>query len=152
MQGEKLIGTAEIGFALRPLLQSVKASSGAEVAIFTSAAMTLGQCGGSGGSDLQLKDSTDSRIFEAIATSPAFRLARDSLQFETTINGERWGVVVEPLLDFSGRMIGGTPRAQTNLRSRSSATAGSCFCVGSMRNSESSSRWERFRSIGKAFR
>ena len=107
IHGEQLLGTAEIGFALRPLLQAVKSASGAEVAIFASAAMTQGQGGGSGGEELQLKDSTDSRVFEAIAASPAFRLARDSVQFEAVVNGERWGVIAEPLLDYSGRMIGG---------------------------------------------
>lgn len=106
MHGADFVGTAEIGFDLRPLLQAVKIGSGAEVAIFVSATMT--QNAGRGGADeVQLKDSTDSRLFAAIAQVPAFRLGRDAVQLEAVVGDQRWGIVVEPLLDFSGRMIGG---------------------------------------------
>jgi len=106
-RGTEFVGTAEIGFDLRPLLQGVKNGSGAEIAIFVSTAMTqnAGQAGGA--DEVQLKDSTDSRLFASVASAAGFRLGRDSVQFEATIGPDRWGVVIEPLLDFSGRMIGG---------------------------------------------
>lgn len=107
VMGEQFVGTAEIGFDLRPLLQAVKIASGAEVAIFVSASMTQSAARGGGADEVQLKDSTDSRLFTTLAATSAFRLGRDSLQFEAGFNGEQWGIVVEPLLDFSGRMIGG---------------------------------------------
>lgn len=107
IRDRQFAGTAEIGFDLRPLLQAVKIASGAEVAIFVSTAMTQNVARGGAAEEVQLKDSTDSRLFATLAASSGFRLGRDSLQFETAVNGERWGIVVEPLLDFSGRMIGG---------------------------------------------
>ncbi|WP_168201751.1 cache domain-containing protein [Phreatobacter aquaticus] len=103
----QFVGTAEIGFDLRPVLQTVKIGSGAEVAIFISTTMTQAPSRGDGADEVQLKDSTDSRVFAAIARTPAFRLGRDTVQLEAVIGDERWGIVVEPLLDFSGRMIGG---------------------------------------------
>lgn len=106
-RGTEFVGTAEIGFDLRPLLQGVKIGSGAEIAIFVSTAMTQ-NAGRTGGADVvQLKDSTDSRLFTSIANTAGFRLGRDAIQFEAVVGADRWGVVIEPLLDFSGRMIGG---------------------------------------------
>ncbi|AVO45852.1 cache domain-containing protein [Phreatobacter cathodiphilus] len=106
-RGGEFVGTAEIGFDLRSLLQSVKIGSGAEIGIFVSTAMTQHAGKAGGGDEVQLKDSTDSRLFASVANAAGFRLGRDSVQFEATIGPDRWGVVIEPLLDFSGRMIGG---------------------------------------------
>jgi HAMP domain-containing protein len=103
VQGETLIGTAEVGLALAPLLQSIKSATGAEVAVVLAAGL-------SGPSqrqaDVAVYASTDSLIFASLIASPDFRLARDRVQFEAEASSERYAVVAEPLLDFSGRMIG----------------------------------------------
>jgi hypothetical protein len=109
----QLVATAEIGFDLKPILQSVKAATGAEAAIVLSAAMT-GRPAAERQSfgDLYLYDSTDNRLFGRLFTSTAVTLAKDAVQLDSELDGEIHGMIVEPLLDYSGRMIGGIVAAK----------------------------------------
>lgn len=108
MQGETLVGTTEVGLALVPLITAVKTRTGAEVAVTLSAAMTGGpqrdrrQFG-----DLALGETTDSGLFSRILESSPPRLAREDTFSVAEVDGVTWGVVAMPMLDFSGRMIGG---------------------------------------------
>lgn len=104
MQGEALVGIAEVGLALDPLLQSVKQVSGADVAVVLSNAMTRPD--GGGGDAVTVQGSTNTALFNALTAAPAFRLSREAIFLEIGVDGARYALVVEPLLDFSGRMIG----------------------------------------------
>ena len=114
MKGSDLVGTAEIGFELEPLLRSVKAASGADIAVVLSSAMTGVSTGDNRtGGDLVLSDSTDSRLFGQLIASSSLRLAREPLQVEATVDGEDYGISIDPLQDYSGRMIGGVVGARS---------------------------------------
>ncbi|WP_406854842.1 cache domain-containing protein [Alsobacter sp. KACC 23698] len=106
----KLVGSAEVGLDMRPLLQAIKAATDAEAAVVLSAAMT--QTGRGAAGDVVVQGSTDDRLFGALVANPEFRLARERIQFESVIGADRYAVVNEPLLDFSGRMIGGVVAAR----------------------------------------
>ena len=108
MKGGTLVGTAEIGFELEPLLRSVKAASGADIAVVLSTAMTGVSAGdGRSSGDLVLSDSTDTRLFGQLISSSSLRLAREPLQLQAQVDGEDYGISIDPLQDYSGRMIGG---------------------------------------------
>jgi methyl-accepting chemotaxis protein len=85
-----------------PLLQTVKQLTGAEVGIVLSNAMTRGGTG----TDVTVKDATNASLFAALTSAPGFRLSREPLHLEISLAGVRYALVVEPLLDFSGRMVG----------------------------------------------
>jgi methyl-accepting chemotaxis protein len=113
MQGSTLVGTAEVGFGLPGLVRAVKTRTGAEIAIVLSVAMTGGvQQDRKAYGDLVIGDSTDNALFARLLTAAGPRLAREDAFTETTIDGSTWGLVITPLLDFSGRMIGGFIGAQ----------------------------------------
>lgn len=99
---QELIGIAEVGLAMPPLLQTVKQLTGAEVAIVLSNAMTRGGVG----TEVTVKDATNAALFSALTAASGFRLSREPLHLEVSLEGVRYALVVEPLLDFSGRMIG----------------------------------------------
>ena len=104
MRGETFLGVAEIGLALNSLLQAVKQTTGAEVGVVLSNAMT--SAGGGGGNDVTVRGSTNAALFTALTAAPGFRMAREAIYLEISLEGTRHALVVEPLLDFSGRMIG----------------------------------------------
>jgi hypothetical protein len=104
VRDQTFLGVAEIGVAVNSLLQSVKQATGAEVGVVLSNAMT--SAGGGGGNDVTVRGSTNAALFSALTAAPAFRMAREAIHLEISLDGTRHAVVVEPLLDFSGRMIG----------------------------------------------
>jgi len=108
MQGDKLVGTAEVGLALSPLIGAVKTRTGAEVAVMLSATMTGGpQRDRKLYGDLTIRETTDNALFARILDVAPLQLAREDVFTEAVIDGVTWGVVAIPMLDFSGRMIGG---------------------------------------------
>jgi hypothetical protein len=102
MRDGVLLGVAEVGLAMNPLLQSVKQATGTEVGLVLSNAMT----GPGGRTDVTLQGSTNAALFAALTAAPGFRLSREAIHLEISLSGTRYALVVEPLLDFSGRMIG----------------------------------------------
>lgn len=112
LQGEGLAGTAEIGFDLIPILQAVKEATGAEVAVVLSSAVTGGPPRDAQSGDLALHGSTDDTLFKRLFADASISLAKDTVQTDREIDGEFYGVTVQPLLDYSGRMIGGVVTAK----------------------------------------
>jgi hypothetical protein len=104
MRDQTFLGVAEIGVAVNSLLQSVKQATGAEVGVVLSNAMTT--AGAGGGNEVTVRGSTNAALFAALTVAPGFRMARETIHLEISLDGTRHAVVVEPLLDFSGRMIG----------------------------------------------
>ncbi|MFZ4596194.1 MAG: cache domain-containing protein [Verrucomicrobiaceae bacterium] len=102
MRDGVLLGIAEVGLSMNPLLQSVKQATGAEVGVVLSNAMA----GGGAGTDVTVQGSTNAALFAALTKAPDFRLSREAIHLEISVDGTRHALVVEPLLDFSGRMIG----------------------------------------------
>jgi methyl-accepting chemotaxis protein len=108
MLGEKLVGTAEAGLALSPLIGAVKTRTGAEVAVMLSATMTGGpQRDRKLYGDLTIRETTDNGLFARILDAVPLQLAREDVFTEAVVDGATWGIVAIPMLDFSGRMIGG---------------------------------------------
>jgi len=104
IRDQTFLGVAEIGVAVNSLLQSLKQATGAEVGVVLSNAMTT--AGAGGGNEVTVPGSTNSALFAALTAAPGFRMAREAIHLEISLDGTRHAVVVEPLLDFSGRMIG----------------------------------------------
>ncbi|WP_272840327.1 MULTISPECIES: cache domain-containing protein [Rhodoplanes] len=108
--GKQPVGTMEVGLDMRPILDLVKASTNADVAVVIAPAMVgvaldpkLPRFG-----DLVLALSTDDDRFAALLKSTRMRALRD-VQVETRdIEGRPFSVVSQPLVDFSGRLVGMT--------------------------------------------
>ncbi|MBK5959808.1 hypothetical protein CCR97_16590 [Rhodoplanes elegans] len=104
------VGTMEVGLDLRPILDLVKASTNADVAVVIAPAMVgvaldpkLPRFG-----DLVLALSTDDDRFAALLKSTRMRALRDVEVTTREIEGRPFSVVSQPLVDFSGRLVGMT--------------------------------------------
>jgi hypothetical protein len=103
-----MVGTVEVGLDLKPLIESVKATSNADIAIVvvpSLAGIALDPKLPAFG-DLVLAMSTDDRLFSSLLKTMALRPAHDSVTTSATIEGRRHDLITRPLVDFSGRMIG----------------------------------------------
>ncbi|MGG7516487.1 cache domain-containing protein [Allorhizobium undicola] len=110
VDGERVVGTVEVGTDLKTLLDLAKSASAADFALFTSPAMTgltkQGQDASRGAASLSVESATDTALFNRLYSSGEIRLSREIFQGESRIDGETIGVLGQPLLDYSGRMIG----------------------------------------------
>ncbi|NKN39644.1 hypothetical protein HFC70_25170 [Agrobacterium sp. a22-2] len=110
VDGDSVIGTVEVGVELKSLLDLAKSASGADFALYLSPAMA--DLGGEnkqaarGDTSLEIESSTDSALFQSLYRDGQIRLAREPVQGAARINGEDLGIYGQPLLDYSGRMIG----------------------------------------------
>lgn len=108
MRGEQIVGTVEIGTAALPILQRTKDSTDMEAAVILSVSMVgRGSAEARVYGDLLLNDSTDAKLFARLLDSGALSLAREPRQVGVELDGVTYAVTMQPLLDFSGRMIGG---------------------------------------------
>lgn len=110
VDGDSVIGTVEVGVELKSLLDLAKSASGADFALYLSPAMA-GLSGeeteaARGDSSLAIETSTDSALFQSLYRDGEIRLAREAVQGTARIAGEDLGTYGQPLLDYSGRMIG----------------------------------------------
>lgn len=106
-QGE-MVGTLEVGLDLKPLIETVKTTSNADIGIVVVPSLagiamnaklpTFG--------DRVLAVSTDDGLFSALLKSTELRPSHDSVTDVATIDGRRYDLITRPLVDFSGRMIG----------------------------------------------
>ncbi|QLF69603.1 hypothetical protein FE840_008635 [Peteryoungia desertarenae] len=107
---ETLIGTFEVGIELKTLMDLAKSASGADFALFLSPAMTgfsgSGQTAGADTFGLVIESATNTSLFEALYRSGAIGLQREPVQAFHAVDGTRYGTFAQPLLDYSGRMIG----------------------------------------------
>jgi hypothetical protein len=104
------VGTMEIGLDVRPILDLVKASTNADIAVVIAPVMVgvaldpkLPRFG-----DLVLALSTDDDLFAALLKSTRPRALRDVQVDTQEIDGRRFSMVSQPLVDFSGRLVGMT--------------------------------------------
>lgn len=107
MDGATLVGTAEVGLGLPDLIRAVKTRTGAEVAVVLSVGMGAQQGDKKVHGDLFVNESTDNTLFARLLEAASPRLAREDTFGEAVLDDATWGIVVTPLLDYSGRMIGG---------------------------------------------
>jgi hypothetical protein len=105
--GAALAGTAEIGLNLGSLLQAVKTTSGADIAVVLPVAQ------GVAASDtrpvigeLLISNSTDTALFSRLLRAVTVKPSREEAQIEQTLDGVDYGLIVSPLLNYSGQPIG----------------------------------------------
>lgn len=110
--GETLLGTIEVGLDLDPLLERVKAVTNADIAVILGQSLTglpaQGRAPGSGPAvgDLIVAASTDEAKFVAMAREGRLPLIREPVVRDAVIDGVVTTVLVQPLADFSGRLVG----------------------------------------------
>jgi hypothetical protein len=111
--GDSFVGTVEAGLNLEPILKQVKALTNADIAVVLSQSLAdlpprrpNDKAAGEAFGDLILFASTDTPLFTGLLRDGAVRLARTREIQERAIDGVSSAVVVQPLIDFSGRMIG----------------------------------------------
>ncbi|MGV8936350.1 MAG: cache domain-containing protein [Allorhizobium sp.] len=110
LDGETVVGTVEVGVDLKTLMELAKSASGADYALYLSPAMsgvpTTGAPGDTSSTVLAMATSTNSALFEALNDKGQIKLAREPVQGSAEIGTEDFGLFGQPLLDYSGRMIG----------------------------------------------
>jgi hypothetical protein len=110
--GGRFVGTVEAGLNLEPILEQVKTLTNADIAVVLSqslAELPRGANDKSGAEqfgDLIALASTDTPLFTGLLRDGAIRLARSREAVPHRIRDETGAILVQPLIDFSGRMIG----------------------------------------------
>ncbi|NVO16985.1 MAG: chemotaxis protein [Rhodoplanes sp.] len=104
------VGTMEVGLDVRPILDLVKASTNTDIAVVIAPSMVgvaldpkLPRFG-----DLVLALSTDDDLFAAMLKTTRPRALRDVEVDTREIEGRRFSMLSQPLVDFSGRQVGMT--------------------------------------------
>jgi hypothetical protein len=108
--GDAMVGTMEVGLDIRPILDLVKTSTNADIAVVVVPSMSgvaLDDKTPRFG-DLNLVMSTDDRLFAALLTGSRIGPTRDIDIKEQRIDGRTYDMVTQPLVDFSGRLVGMT--------------------------------------------
>jgi hypothetical protein len=111
--GDRFVGTVEAGLNLEPILEQVKALTNADIAVVLSQSLAdlpprraNDKAAGEAFGDLILFASTDTPLFAGLLRDGAIHLARTREVSDRPIAGASAAIVVQPLIDFSGRMIG----------------------------------------------
>lgn len=109
--GDRFVGTVEAGLNLEPILEQVKTLTNADIAVVLSQSLAELPPRGPGDKGEQFGDlialaSTDTPLFTGLLRDGAIRLARTREISPYRIGGETGAILVQPLIDFSGRMIG----------------------------------------------
>jgi len=107
-QGGELVGTMETGVELRPLLEVVKASTNAEVAVVAASSLSgvaldpkLPSVG-----NLTVMASTDEALFTTLLRAQPIKPLRDVEIGKRQIGEGTYGFMAQPLVDFSGKLVG----------------------------------------------
>ncbi|POR50337.1 cache domain-containing protein [Bosea psychrotolerans] len=107
-RGEDFLGTMEIGFDLRPLIELVKTTTNSEIAVIAAASLTgvaldpkLPSVG-----ELTIMASTDDPIFLALLRSQTIKPLRDVEIGQKQIGERSYAFMSQPLVDFSGKLVG----------------------------------------------
>jgi len=118
--GDRFVGTVEAGLNLEPILEQVKTLTNADIAVVLSqslAELPPRGAGDKGGAeqfgDLIALASTDMPLFTGLLRDGAIRLARTREVAPHRIHDETGAILVQPLIDFSGRMIGNIVAAKS---------------------------------------
>ncbi|WP_407051641.1 cache domain-containing protein [Methyloraptor flagellatus] len=110
--GDAFLGTMEVGLDPEPIIQQVKTVTNADVAVVLGQSLAglsgagKGRGGGEVIGDLVISDSTDDARFAALARAGTIRLAREAEVREIRQDGVASTMLIQPLVDFSGRMVG----------------------------------------------
>lgn len=113
--GERFVGTMEVGMELLPIIERVKTSTNADIAVILSQSLAdlpavdgkPPKDAGEAYGDLFLSASTDNALFGRLLRDKTIQLTRGTEIRDIRIDGVRAGLVIQPLVDFSGRMVGG---------------------------------------------
>ncbi|ABE40026.1 conserved hypothetical protein [Rhodopseudomonas palustris BisB5] len=118
--GDRFVGTVETGLNLEPILEQVKALTNADIAVVLSQSLAdlpprgASQNGaGETFGDLMALASTDTQLFNGLLRDGAIRLTRTRDVSAHQLQGGSAAVLVQPLIDFSGRMIGNIAAVKT---------------------------------------
>jgi hypothetical protein len=111
--GGRFVGTVEAGLNLEPILEQVKTLTNADIAVVLSQSLTGLPPHGAGNTsageqfgDLIALASTDMPLFSGLLREGAIQLARTREVASYRIRDDSGAILVQPLIDFSGRMIG----------------------------------------------
>ncbi len=107
-QDGTLTGSVEAGLDIRPLLDLVKTATNTDIAVVAASSLSgvaldpkLPSVG-----DLTLMAATDEMLFGRFLRAFPTRPVRDVEIGTRRIDGQSYGVMAQPLVDFSGRLIG----------------------------------------------
>ena len=107
-QDGALTGSVEAGLDIRPLLDLVKTATNTDIAVVAASSLSgvaldpkLPSVG-----DLTLMAATDEMLFGRFLRAFPTRPVRDVEIGTRRIDGQSYGVMAQPLVDFSGRLIG----------------------------------------------
>lgn len=107
-QAGELVGTWEAGLDIRPLLDLVKTSTNTEIAVLAAHSLSgvaldpkLPAVG-----DLTVMASTNDSLFSSFLRAHPTKPLRDVEISTRRFDGRAYGVMAQPLVDFSGRLIG----------------------------------------------
>ncbi|THV23180.1 cache domain-containing protein [Peteryoungia ipomoeae] len=110
LDGQTLIATFEVGIELKTLMDLAKSASGADFALFLSPAMSgyvpKDKAVSKDSSALLIESSTDTALFEKLLAAGEIGLQREPVEGEFSLDSQRFATLSQPLLDYSGRMIG----------------------------------------------
>jgi hypothetical protein len=119
--GNQFSGTMEVGLDVKPILDLVKASTNADIAVIIVPSMSgmalddkMPRFG-----DLNLAMSTDDDLFTSLLKNASIRPTRDIQISEQQIDKRAYNTVTQPLVDFSGRLVGMTIAVTENTRAAS---------------------------------
>ena len=105
--GKELIGTVEVGVNLQTLADLAKAASGSDFALVLDKRFLKDQAGAASQADgLVLDANTDKTLFAPIVAGGDVRLSRDRFTFSRNVDGRSLTVQNQPLIDYSGNVIG----------------------------------------------
>lgn len=103
-----LLGTMEVGLDIRPIIEAVKTSTNAEIAVVAMPSLAgvaldpkLPAIG-----DFTLMASTNDALFSTYLRAYPGKPVRDVEIAARYLDGQSYGVMVQPLVDFSGKLVG----------------------------------------------
>lgn len=107
-QARELVGTMEVGLDIRPIIEAVKTSTNAEIAVVAMPSLAgvaldpkLPAIG-----DFTLMASTNDALFSAYLRAYPGKPVRDVEIAARNLDGQAYGVMAQPLVDFSGKLVG----------------------------------------------
>jgi len=109
-RGEQFLGTMEVGMDVQPLIESVKAVTNAEIAVLVSTQMSgvavSQELEGRRFGDVVMMAATDDKRFATLLREQGLDMAGETRFSEYRVDQRHYTVMTQPLVDFSGRMIG----------------------------------------------
>jgi hypothetical protein len=120
-RGDAFAGTVEVGVDVKPILDLVKTSTNADIAVVIVPSMSgvalddkMPRFG-----DLSLAMSTDDDLFSSLLKNSRIRPTRAVQIGEQQIDNRAYSMVTQPLVDFSGRLVGMTVAVTEDARAAS---------------------------------